>query len=217
MNGYNYEIVWLSHGGPGSGRYPKGSGKKNEIRKKYLDLHASGSKELENIGVYTKRHANYAAKVESKYGKDLLKAKGINISNTINGTRFAKRPRAYGKFLKEYDISEEKEKELKRLNKLSKEEHAYGPGLYRDQKSIQSIIEDAYGEGPSLNGKWVNITPKDAVKIANKALKSDKPYYEIAEKYVHNKAIKKTVTRLLAIFGAAAGLGVLEGLLSVKD
>ena len=28
------EITWLSHGGPGSGRYPKGSGKKYTKRKK---------------------------------------------------------------------------------------------------------------------------------------------------------------------------------------
>ena len=27
------EITWLSHGGPGSGRYPKGSGEKNRIKK----------------------------------------------------------------------------------------------------------------------------------------------------------------------------------------
>lgn len=202
------EIVWLSHGGPGSGRYPKGSGKKNEIRKKYLDLHASGSKELENIGAYTKRQAKYAAKVESKYGKSLLGKKGINIEVTKNHTKYSHRPRAYGKFLKEWDISEEKEKELKRLNKLSKEEHAYGPGLYRDQKSIQSKIEDARGKGSLLNGNWVEITPKDAIKIANKALKSDKPYYEIAEKYVHNKKIRGVIANALKMSATRAILSI---------
>ncbi len=202
------EIVWLSHGGPGSGRYPKGSGKKNEIRKKYLDLHASGSKELENIGVYTKRHAKYAAKVESKYGKDLLKAKDINISNTMNGTRFAKRPRTYGKYLKDWDAAEKINNKLKRHNKIPEGSVAYRPGLYRDVKSIQSKIENARGRGHVLNGNWVNIEPKDVIKIANKVLKSDKPYNEIAEKYVHNKKIRGVIANAFKMSATRAILSI---------
>ena len=191
------EITWLSHGGPGSGRYPKGSGKKNEIRKKYLDLHASGSKELENIGVYTKRHAKYAAKVESKYGKSLLGKKGINIEETLRDSPFKHRPRAYGKNLKVWDTVEEKNDELRRLNKISKGQMVYKPGLYRDTKSIQSKIETVRGRGHLLNDNWVTITPKDAIKIANRALKSDKPYKKIGEKYVHNKKIKTSIKNAL--------------------
>lgn len=217
MNGCNYEMVWLSHGGPGSGRYPKGSGKKNEIRKKYLDLHASRSKELENIGVYTKRHAKYAARVENKYGKSLLEKKGLNISEVAGSNAYGYRPGKYAKWLKDYDTMVSRNRKIKKSGRLTEDEAPISPGVYLDTRHIKTKMDIARGQLTVGGVNWVKIEPKDAVKIADKFLASNKKYSDVAKTYVHNKAIKKTVTRLLATFGVAAGVGVLQGLRSVKD
>ena len=65
------DIVWLSHGGPGSGRYPKGSGEnpRSEIRKKNKAIRS----ELHTLNKYGRHKArlDYARIQTHQYMQDL--------------------------------------------------------------------------------------------------------------------------------------------------
>ena len=82
------EIVWLSHGGPGSGRYPKGSGKKYKKQQKKRvnkELKELNKIQLKRSRVYTdlkftKDRNDYAKLI--KIDNDLIK-KGNNIRKKI--------------------------------------------------------------------------------------------------------------------------------------
>lgn len=76
------EIVWLSHGWPGSGRYPKGSGEnpRGEIRKKLRESNKIRKKEAVNTYYINKKIGNIERKQYKirKYeykGKDATKIK----------------------------------------------------------------------------------------------------------------------------------------------
>lgn len=76
------EITWLSHGGPGSGRYPKGSGKnpRSEIRKKIRASNKIRKKNAVNIYYINKKEGRiertqYKIKKYKYKGKDPTKLK----------------------------------------------------------------------------------------------------------------------------------------------
>ena len=75
------EITWLSHGGPGSGRYPKGSGKKNS---KYKRDHKKirGKAFVDDMYKAATEISVWAA---NKTPKDVQKmANTIGNTNTVN-------------------------------------------------------------------------------------------------------------------------------------
>lgn len=76
------EITWLSHGGPGSGRYPKGSGKnpRSEIRKKIRASNKIRKKNAVNTYYINKKEGRiertqYKIKKYKYKGKDPTKLK----------------------------------------------------------------------------------------------------------------------------------------------
>ena len=76
------EIIWLSHGGPGSGRYPKGSGKnpRSEIRKKIRASNKIRKKNAVNTYYINKKEGRiermqYKIKKYKYKGKDPTKLK----------------------------------------------------------------------------------------------------------------------------------------------
>ena len=76
------EIAWLSHGGPGSGRYPKGSGKnpRSEIRKKIRASNKIRKKNAVNTYYINKKEGRiertqYKIKKYKYKGKDPTKLK----------------------------------------------------------------------------------------------------------------------------------------------
>ena len=76
------EITWLSHGGPGSGRYPKGSGKnpRSEIRKKIRASNKIRKKNAVNMYYINKKEGRiertqYKIKKYKYKGKDPTKLK----------------------------------------------------------------------------------------------------------------------------------------------
>ena len=80
------EITWLSHGGPGSGRYPKGSGK--NPRGAYKKLKKIASKDYKySISDSHKKMSKFISKEQdqtlSRSGSDLRKA--INSVYDSNG------------------------------------------------------------------------------------------------------------------------------------
>lgn len=185
-------IAWLSHGGPGSGRYPKGSGEKNkkkEIRKKYLDIY---NKKFTN----NKKGVKYAAKVEYKYGKNLTKKR----IDTLEADRLSNiSPSKLAKYYKNEDKIISKYKEAVKSGKIDKKEFGVPrPGLYVDTMST-SAKKQAAKTGYVKATKWTTteITQKDIIKILDKTLKTNKKYSEINEKYIHNKKNKTLVSSIL--------------------
>ena len=79
------EIIWLSHGGPGSGRYPKGSGKKyekKELKRKVKSLNKNEKERTRNYYKYLT--TNLKSEKEELHKKDIeLINKSKNMVNDI--------------------------------------------------------------------------------------------------------------------------------------
>lgn len=78
-------IVWLAHGGPGSGRYPKGSGKKYEKKQLKKKVKTLNKVEKERARTYSQYLTSNSDKERKElHKKDLaLINKSKNIINEI--------------------------------------------------------------------------------------------------------------------------------------
>ena len=95
----------LTHGGPGSGRYPKGSGKKNEIHFKVKEHKKSG--EI----VYTfknDKNRKIGIAYVDKITNDLAELNWISIKNKYRGQGYAQKALQYI----EKDVMNRKYKEI---------------------------------------------------------------------------------------------------------
>ena len=85
-------IIWLSHGGPGSGRYPKGSGKKyekKELKRKVKTLNKVEKERARNYNKYLTTKSN--SEREKLHKKDIaLIRKSKNIVDDILTNKNAK-------------------------------------------------------------------------------------------------------------------------------
>lgn len=99
-------ITFIAHGGPGSGRYPKGSGKKRHaINRKVVDATArAGSKTAEKLGktrIYSKVLIPTANKIADSKSVD----KAINFVDKVGSTpikHMRKKSRGFNYLYKSY-------------------------------------------------------------------------------------------------------------------
>lgn len=199
------EITWLSHGGPGSGRYPKGSGEKNRIKKKYYDMLSKNQVEANKLGVFNKKDARYASKVEYKYGKS-LKPYSINARNSRKNLKSSSKTSKTLKGLDQYD------KDIRKARKsgvIDKDTFvARASYAYLDTKSLKYKIQEKKGYHTINNKNDLTVLSlKDVNKILKKATNSNKKYDDIVEDYVHNKRKKRIVAQTLSSIGSI-GVGV---------
>lgn len=145
------EIAWLSHGGPGSGRYPKGSGKKY-IKKQV--------KKLNKLAIdYQFKKNEY----NTHYGKASKIAFKLNTKDL---------PYKKGKRLEKRFISEEnKQDEIKnQLQNMSKEYDRISKHL-REKMDVKLMSVQATAVRPNIISPWfgdIAIVPYKKVKIVKK-------------------------------------------------
>lgn len=145
------EIIWLSHGGPGSGRYPKGSGKKY-IKKQVKKLN--------------KLSANYQFK-KHKYNMHYGKASKIAFKLNTKDLPYKKGKRLEKRFIKE----ENKQDEIKnQLQNMSKEYDRIAKHL-REKMGVKLMSIQATAVRPNIIAPWfweIATVPYKKVKIVKK-------------------------------------------------
>lgn len=122
------EIVWIAHGGPGSGRYPKGSGKKydrstvtNKGEKLYFKKHNRGlNKDSYYYKIYNSNDKKVAQLFLDKKNKNIMDINYITVKKKYRGNKFAQTI-------------------LKEVEKIAKE------------TNIKSLTLDATDAGPELH------------------------------------------------------------------
>ena len=156
------EITWLSHGGPGSGRYPKGSGEHPKGEIKRLNRLSRG---------YTR--ANYHRyKNENKSNSQSAKAikfQNLGISYNSKKAKALKKKMKYD--LKVSEMKNVMESDAKQINEIkAKINNKMGIPL----KTVKrSTVVDGYAVplGPFIIGR-ITTSKYDKYKINKKALKN---------------------------------------------
>lgn len=145
------EIVWLSHGGPGSGRYPKGSGKKY-IKKQVKKLN--------------KLSADYQYK-KHEYNAHFGTASKIAFKLNTKDLPYKKGKRLEKQFIKE----ENKQDEIKnQLQNMSKEYDRIAKHL-REKMDVKLMSVQATAVRPNFIKPWLGdmvAFPYKKVKIVKK-------------------------------------------------
>ena len=143
------EITWLSHGGPGSGRYPKGSGKKN------LSLHG-----LNKLSKRAARIDHKVNKKENKYNKLVDKyQKAKNKGNINRSQKFeSKAWKTMGKLLSGDLYTKQKEAQQKVLNGRKIVEKHLNTSLRIVKGKIVTSVVPYLLPGPIL-GVHINTIP----------------------------------------------------------
>lgn len=146
------EITWLSHGGPGSGRYPKGSGKKKEIRK--------------NVKRLNKLAVNYQLK-RHEYSQHFGNASRIAFKLNTKDLSIKKGTRLEKKFMKEVDKQEEiksqalnMSKEYDRIEKYLKEKMNVKLMSIQSTAIRPNIVTPWYGDMAIIPYKKVKVVKK---------------------------------------------------------
>lgn len=165
------EIVWLSHGGPGSGRYPKGSGenprsgrrrvarKLSKIMKSYNEPGAEKEKRTRDLGKYLSK-TEKVGKDKPKVSKAELVAKDINkatnelSSGVLEGMKLVKslkKSKDYSKGMSDSELQNAIRRiELEtRYNSLMNSKNDRG---YELTKSALSILGSATAVAASVTG-----------------------------------------------------------------
>ena len=145
------EIVWLSHGGPGSGRYPKGSGKKY-VKKQVKKLN--------------KLAADYQYK-KFEYNTHFGNASKIAFKLNTEDLPYKKGKRLEKRFIRE----ENKQDEIKsQLQNMSKEYDRIAKHL-REKMGVKLMSVQATAARPNFVNPWLGdiaVFPYKKVKVVKK-------------------------------------------------
>lgn len=153
------DIVWLSHGGPGSGRYPKGSGKKY-FKKAHINKYDNGitkkvKNDFNNMNDYEFKNKYHVSKKRyekriKKYGDPYKKTAIYKFGKTYNNINNRKRN------LIDKRLSEIKNKKYKDLEKDIKESEEFIKEYWKvNGRLLEMVITD--------NGviSYRNVNPKE--------------------------------------------------------